>query len=763
VREIAVAPTAPNTIYAATTEGFFRSTDGGTTWTRTPSNGFQSSFFTNDLVVDPTNAANVYVGESSGVFKSTDGGNNWSRVSPTVIFGTVNSIRFDPATPTTIYIGARNGVFKSTDSGSTWIEQNNFALPGTPNVLALAIDPTTPLTLYAGTSGNGLFKSTNGGGVWTAMNSGMGGGNPTVVSAIAIDPTNTATVYTGHGDANGPGGINKSTNGGASWTPLTNGVPNGAVNVIAATSSAVYASVSGNSVIKTTNGGTSWNKVETGLWSPVVQSLVNDPTNGAILYAGTSGGGLPDAFITKLNASGSGILFSTLVGGSNEDIGSTIAVDGSGNIAIGGQTSSTNFPVVNPVRPNVTFNGNCATGFLTKLNPAVPSYTFSTYLGSGQCETVNSIATDSSGNIYATGRTFATDFPTANAFQPALGSAGPFPKADAYVTKLTPAGSFIYSTYLGGADDDTGFGIAADSSGNAYVTGVTSSTNFPTMNPIQANLVGSTTDVFVTKFNSTGSALVYSTYLGGSSFESARGIAVDAANNAYITGISSSFDFPLVAGALRTKSPMYKSVDGAANWSNDNYGFNSATITSMAINPIEPSTIYVGTQSGVLKSTNGGRTWAKMNNGLNSANVTALVINPAAPSTLYAALAGSQSGGVYKTTDGGATWNIRPNGLSMGTDVLSLAIDPVTPNTLYAGVTFCCVVGPHIFKTTDGADSWVTVGSPPPAPPVVPSAFAIDPRMQLVDFTKARTGGSRGNFLTWLSRFQLAALSVSAR
>lgn len=753
VREIAVAPTAPNTTYAATTEGFFRSTDGGTTWIKTPSTGFQSFFFVNDLVVDPTNASVVYVADSSGPFKSTDGGNNWSRVSPSVIFSTTNSIRFDPATPSTIYIGARNGVFKSTDSGSNWIQQNNFAIPGTPNVLALAIDPTTPLTLYAGTSGNGLFKSINGGGVWTAMNSGMGGGNPTLVSAIAIDPTNTEIVYTGHGDTPGAGGINKSTNGGASWAPLTNGVPNAGVQAIVATSSAVYASINSNGVIKTTNGGGSWNKLETGLWSSAVLSLVGDPTNGAILYAG-AGSGLADAFVTKLNASGSGLLFSTLVGGSNEETGNSIAIDGSGNIAIGGRTTSTNFPVVNAVRSSVTFNGNCTTGFLTKINPAVPSFTFSTYLGSGQCEMVSSVATDSSGNVYATGQTIGADFPTANAFQPAFGGSGQSVTVDAFVTKLTPTGSFVYSTYLGGGGDDFGLGIAADFSGNAYVTGLTSSSNFPTMNPIQGNFGGpfSTTDVFVTKFNSTGSALIYSTYLGGSSFESARSIAVDSANNAYITGISSSFDFPLVAGALRTKSPMYKSVDGAANWSNDNYGFNSATITSMAINPIEPSTIYVGTQSGVFKSTNGGRTWAKMNNGLNSANVTALVINPAAPSTLYAALAGSQSGGVYKTTDGGATWIIRANGLSMGTDVLSLAIDPVTPNTLYAGVTFCCVVGPHIFKTTDGADNWATVGSPPPAPPVVLSSIAIDPLNHTTVYVADAIGGfykSMDGGLSW--------------
>ena len=256
----------------------------------------------------------------------------------------------------------------------------------------------------------------------------------------------------------------------------------------------------------------------------------------------------------------------------------SIAVDGSGNISVAGQTNSSNFPAVNAFRSTVNFNGNCATGFVTKLNPAVPSYTFSTYLGDGQCETVNSIATDSSGNVYVTGRA-GTGFPTVNAFQPTL--AGPQLGFDAFVTKFMADGSVVYSTYLGGTDSDTGFGIAADSSGNAYVTGSTSSSNFPTMNPIQATIgspqSGFQQDVFVTKLNSQGSALIYSTYLGGTGFEVGRAIAVDSANNAYVTGSSDSVDFPLVAGALRTKSAMYKSNDGAASWSNDNYGFTGAS------------------------------------------------------------------------------------------------------------------------------------------------------------------------------------------
>src|SRR5215212_3834500 len=599
LRAIAVTPNVPNTIYAATGDGIYRSTDSGAVWAKTPSTGLSSFFFTTAMAIDPTNSSVVYMGVFSSLFKTTDGGNNWSIVNPTPLnFSSVTSIVFDPATPSTIYVGAANGVFKSTDSGSTWIPQNNFGIPGVPNISALAIDPTAPLTIYAGSTNNGFFKSTNGGGIWTAMNSGMGGNNPTNVTAVVIDPSNTATIYTGHGFS---GGINKSTNGAASWTPLTSGVPEGGVNAMAATASTVYAAFSGAGVIKTTNGGTSWTDANAGLWSAFVNVLVVHPTNPSVVYAGTSTIFSTDAFVTRLNGSGSGLLFSTLLGGSRDEIGNGIAVDGTGNIYVAGQTSSLNFPVANAIQSAPPANENCGNAFVTKLNPAVPSYAFSTYLGGSGCEVAQSVATDVSANVYVTGWTTSTDFPTANAFQPAM--AGQFSN-DAFVTKLTTDGALTYSTYLGGANgSETGFGIAADSSGNAYITGFTGSSNFPTMNPIQGTIGGFNSDAFVTKLNSQGSALVYSTFLGGSGFESGRGIAVDSANNAYVTGFSDSAEFPLVAGALRTKSPMYKSSDGAASWSNDNYGFAGASanffggssVSALAIHPTEPSTLYAGT------------------------------------------------------------------------------------------------------------------------------------------------------------------------
>jgi Beta-propeller repeat len=245
----------------------------------------------------------------------------------------------------------------------------------------------------------------------------------------------------------------------------------------------------------------------------------------------------PDAFVTKLNPSGSALIYSTYIGGTNTDYATAIAVDSSGNAYVTGVTASTDFPTMNPLQP--AYGGNLD-AFLTEINPSGTALVYSTYLGGSGQDTGYGIAVDSSGNAYVTGWTSSTDFPTMNPLQ-ATNGGGNF---DAFVAKLNTAGSaLVYSTYLGGNGQDQGFGIALDGSGNAYVGGTTTSSDFPTMNPLQpAN--GGIFNAFVTKLNPTGSALVYSTYLGGSAYDYGQGIAVDNSGNAYVTGVTTSTDFP---------------------------------------------------------------------------------------------------------------------------------------------------------------------------------------------------------------------------
>src|SRR5229473_2058258 len=205
--------------------------------------------------------------------------------------------------------------------------------------------------------------------------------------------------------------------------------------------------------------------------------------------------------------------------------------------------------------------GKCQIGFEVATYDASkpliidPVLSYSTYLGGSAGDSGNAIAVDASGNAYVTGETSSTNFPTKNPSQSASGGG-----ADAFVAKLDPTGSaLVYSTFLGGTMDDFGNGIAVDSSGNAYATGNTLSTNFPTKNPLQP-ASGGVRDAFVAKLNAAGSALIYSTYLGGSGNgtdgDFGNGIAVDASNNAYVTGFTSSPNFPLASPIQATLLPQ---------------------------------------------------------------------------------------------------------------------------------------------------------------------------------------------------------------
>ena len=249
--------------------------------------------------------------------------------------------------------------------------------------------------------------------------------------------------------------------------------------------------------------------------------------------------GQTEGFVTKINAEGTALVYSTFLGGSAGELAFGIAVDSAGDAYVAGHTSSADFPTVNAIQP--TFGGS-ADAFVTKFKADGSALVYSTFLGGSDIDEAFSIALDTAGRAYVTGTTSSRDFPTANAIQPTFGGG----LGDAYVTKFKADGStLVYSTFLGGSDNDRGEAIAVDSSGNAYVTGSTQSPDFPTANAIQP-VIGANGDAFVTKLNPTGSALIYSTFLGGNGFDDGRGIAVDSARNVYLSGTTSSSNFPVV-------------------------------------------------------------------------------------------------------------------------------------------------------------------------------------------------------------------------
>jgi len=244
-------------------------------------------------------------------------------------------------------------------------------------------------------------------------------------------------------------------------------------------------------------------------------------------------------FVSKLDPTGSALVYSTFLGGSGSggDFGTGIAVDGSGNAYVTGQTSSTDFPTANALQATLIGSTN---GFVTKLNPTGSTLVYSTFLGGSTADYASGIAVDSSGSAYVTGNASSKNFPTLNALQGSLKGSN-----NAFISKINPAGSaFVYSTYLGGSRFDYGAAIAVDASGNAIITGSTNSTDFPTLNAFQPTLKGGISNALVSKINPSGTALVYSTYLGGSGPDYGHGIAVDASGNAYVIGEAGWVDFP---------------------------------------------------------------------------------------------------------------------------------------------------------------------------------------------------------------------------
>ena len=328
---------------------------------------------------------------------------------------------------------------------------------------------------------------------------------------------------------------------------------------------------------------------------------------------------LEDVFIVKLNATGSSLLYGTYLGGSDRDFGNSIALDASGNIFIAGDTQSSDFPTVNGLsgsgqafaaKLNPSLSGSAAllystllvgasfprltaspngmvylTGsaglnfvvtpnafqralqgyngdaFVIQLDPTrigAASLLYSTYLGGTGTDFGMSIALDPSGFVYVGGNSDNSSFPTTVGAYRKVGGG-----QDLFIAKfdLTASGaaSLVYSSFLGGGNQDTLLGLAVDSAGNAYFTGATNSFDFPiTPDAIQASPPdgGAYDNVFLTKLNAAGSALIYSTYLGGTNVDDGRAIAVDSAGSAYLAGITYSGDFPVTAGALQSAPPM---------------------------------------------------------------------------------------------------------------------------------------------------------------------------------------------------------------
>ncbi len=270
------------------------------------------------------------------------------------------------------------------------------------------------------------------------------------------------------------------------------------------------------------------------VWATGLTSSANLPVSAGALDGAYGGAG--DVFVTKFDKNWN-TLFSSYIGGTGFEQSWAMALDKAGNAYLVGNTRSTDFPVVGGIQTSLSGDRDA---FLVKLNPTGTQILYSTYLGGRETDWGYFIELDSKGAIYIAGETESPDFPVRSAAQSAYHGG-----EDAFVTKLTPDGAIVYSTFIGGGNTERAWGVRVDGKGIAYVAGQTGSPNFPTANAFQRRFGGGRLDAFMTAIAEDGKSFVYSTFAGGTSTDQGFAVAVDAKGNARYTGGAGNKTFPL--------------------------------------------------------------------------------------------------------------------------------------------------------------------------------------------------------------------------
>ncbi len=540
--------------------------------------------------------------------------------------------------------------------------------------------------------------------------------------ALTIDPVVVLSSFLGGGEADSASGVQVDARGDIYITGLTSSInfptsagasqqaPAGGADIFVTKLNAqgdsmiysTYVGGEGDDLPATLGIDSSGNVYVTG------QTTSQDfPVAGA--FQEEYGGGTSDAFLFKLNPNGTGLAYSTFLGGRSNDTGNIVRIDSQGNAYVAGFTRSDDFPVTEGVlQPN--YRGGLADAFALKMNPAGSSLLYSTYLGGNRQDEARDIGFDAEGNAVVVGLTDSTNFPTAEPFQGQRN--GQF---DVFVSKLDgEASTLVFSTYLGGSSSDVPFGAIVDEAGDIYIVGETGSFDFPTESALQPAKSGSL-DAFVTKFRGDGAGPIFSTFLGGSGFDSGRAIDVTDSGGAVIAGVTTSADFPTLA-TLMVDPQGTDAFLAALNPSGSGLQYSTYVggpgtefATGLALDA-EENAYVVGSVDrpgfstlaalqdsfggkGVFVSANRAGNWQGSGEGLSNPNIESLVVHPDNSALLYA---GTSGGGVFKSSDTGETWS--SSGLEFQ-QVLALDID-ATNDILFAGTTN------GLFKSEDGGENW---------------------------------------------------------
>lgn len=562
-------------LYAGTSQGILLSVDSGATWKQTAPlplqggpKGYQVSV--TSISIDLFDPATLLVGTNAGLFGSDIAGGGWgARTAGMNVTGSgfvsIATVFYDPRNPYIAYAvsSGPSYLFASSDAGNTW-RRLEPTYPGEPPADTFTFSPNQAATISPDGSilysinGNGtLLKSPDGGKSWVKLASGF-----FAPVSIQVDPSNPSTLY-----VLDYRNLHKSTDGGATFKDVT-GTPAQTRSVAVDSTGAVYVSGLTAPVYVSTDGAQTFAPVSN-LAGPSTPTL---SASGNKVYVGSYATTVP--YVLKLDPTGQNILYSTFLGGSSGDSVSGLAVDSQGNAIVAGAMNSVDFPLTTPAA-SLPGPGK-QDGFIAKLSADGTRLIYATALAASKSVTAQAVTVDSSGAVFVTGQSYGTDLPTTpGSFQPAVPLAPctrqtqtilgpPIPLGNAYVSKFAADGkSPVYTTLLTGACGSFSNSIVIDSSGNAIVAGLTTSSDFPITagayqpafpGPLDITKPGGVLNAgFVSKISPAGDKLLASTFLGGGYSTTANSVALDASGNPYVTGFTQGFATGATPGAFQTK------------------------------------------------------------------------------------------------------------------------------------------------------------------------------------------------------------------